>query len=136
MKATLSATNSALAVELQNLVLTFQNTSSTSVRISIVPKDTAAPILADVRRATIYNNGTAEAQTLNNTTISARTVIDDLMYSQSQETHNIKIRQQNPETKLWSLCEVDSFILAGGARTSVKVEWIEYEVEYSVPEMV
>ena len=31
------------------------------------------------------------------------------------ETHRINIRQQDPTTKLWSLCEISSFISNGGA---------------------
>ena len=32
--------------------------------------------------------------------IRRHTVLDDLMYSQSQESHTMLIRQQNPTTKL------------------------------------
>ena len=91
------------------------------------------PVLTDMRRTTIYNNGTAEAQTFDSTTVSARTVLDEIVYSNSQETHSIKIRQQDPQTKLWSLCEINSFISAAGARTSVRVQWSEYGVAYEVP---
>lgn len=132
--ADISAVKSTLAVTVGNLVLTYQTTASTTLRISIAPKDTAVTIFADIRRTTIYNNGTAEAQTFDSTTISARTVIDDTVYCKSQETHSIKIRQQDPTTKLWSLCEVNSYISAGGARTSVRVQWSEYDVSYEVPE--
>lgn len=88
----ISATNSTFDVPLRNLVLTYQTTSSSALRISIAPKDAAVPILADMRRTTIYNSGTAEAQTFDNTTVSARVVLDEIVYSKSQETHNIKVR--------------------------------------------
>ena len=87
----------------------------------------------NMRRKNIYNSVTSEAQTFDNTIISGRTVLDDLVYSQSQETHSIKIRQQDPTAKLWSLCEVNPFISNGGARTSVRVQWSEYDVSYEVP---
>lgn len=132
----ISATNSTLDVPLKGLVLTYQTTSSSALRISIAPKDTAVPILADIRRTTVYNSGTAEAQSFDNTTVSARIVLDEIVYSKSQETHNIKIRQQDPTTKLWSLCIVNSFISDSGARTSVSVKWNEYDIEYSVPSTV
>lgn len=132
-RADISATNSTLTVPIKNLVLTYQTTSSTALRISIAPKDTATPILADMRRTSIYNGGTVEAQTFDNTTVSSRTVLDDIVYNHSQETHNMRIRQQDPVTKLWSLCEITSFISNGGARTSVLVKWHEYDVSYEVP---
>lgn len=129
----LSATGSTLNIPLENLILTYQNTSSTSIRISIAAKNTAAPVLADIRRITIYNGSSVESQTLNNTTISTRTVLDDLMYSESQESHSIKIRQQDPNTKLWSLCEIHTFSSNKGARTSVWIQWSEVGIRYEAP---
>lgn len=129
----LSATNSTLNIPLKSLILTYQNTTTTSLRISIAPKSTDAPVLTDLRRITIYNTSTIESQTLNNTTISARTVLDDIVYSQSQESHNMMIRQQDPATKLWSMCEIHSFISNGGARTSIWIQWSEVDVSYEAP---
>ena len=129
----LSATSSTLTIPLDNLNLIYQNTSTTSVRISVRPLNTGTSILTDMRRTTIYGGGTIEVQTFNNTTVSSQTVLDDLVYSQSQEEHSIKIRQQNPTTQLWSLCEIRSFISNGAARTSVWIKWIESETSYEAP---
>lgn len=129
----LSVSGSTLNIPLGNLILTYQNTSSTSVRISVAAKDTATPVLTDMRRTTIYNAASVESQTYNDTTVSTRTVLDDLMYTQSQESHSMLIRQQDPTTKLWSLCEIHSFISNGGARTSVWVQWSEVNVNYEAP---
>ena len=106
----ISAVNSTLAVPIRDLVLTYQTTSSTALRISAAPKDTA-----------------------NGTMVSGRMVLDEIVYTQSQETHNMKIRQRDPVTGKWSLCEINSFISAGGARTSVRVQWLEYDVTYQTP---
>ena len=129
----LSASGSTLNIPLRNLILTYQNTSSSSVRISVAAKDTTIPILTDMRRITIYNSTSVESQTFNNTTVSTRTVLDDLVYSQSQESHSMKIRQQDPVTKLWSLCEIRSFISNGAARTSIWILWSEVDVSYEAP---
>ena len=74
-----------------------------------------------------------EAQTWNGTTVSARVVPDDTMYSASQETQSIKIRRQNPTAKLRSLCEVATFVSGGGTRTSERVQWSENGVRCEVP---
>ena len=124
----LSATGSTLTIPLKDLVLTYQNTSSSALRISIAPKDSTAPVLADIRRTTIYDNSTMESQTLNNSTISNTVLLDGTVYTNSQETHVMKIRQQDLATKLWSLCEVHSFLSAGGARSSVRIQWVEDNV--------
>ena len=94
-----------IIIPLENLILTYQQISTTALRITIAAKDTNAPVLTDIRRITIFNTSSIESPTLNNTTISTRTVLDDLMYTQSQESHCHTIRQQNPITKLWSLCD-------------------------------
>ena len=70
---------------------------------------------------------------MNGTMVSGRMVLDEIVYTQSQESHNMKIRQRDPVTGKWSLCEINSFISAGGARTSVRVQWLEYDVTYQTP---
>ena len=116
----LSTANSTLNIPLDNLILTYQYVSSNSARITIAPKDTSISILADMRRTSIYNSGSVVSQTYDNTNVSTRTILDDIVYTLSQETHVMQIRQQNPDTKLWSLCEIHTFISNGGARTSVR----------------
>lgn len=104
------------------------------MRITIAPKDAAAPVLTDMRRTSIYNASTVETYTGNGVTVSGRVVLDEIVYTNSQETHRMVIRQQAPDTKLWSLCEVYSFLSTAGARVSVRVLWSEYDVRYEVPE--
>lgn len=104
------------------------------MKISIAPKDESIPVLTDMRRSSIYGSGAIEVQTFDNTTVSKKsTMLDSIVYSQSQEEHSMKIRQQDPATKLWSLCEIHSFISAGGARTSVWIQWSETNVSYAAP---
>ena len=131
--ADLSAVGSALVMPLKDLVLTYQCTSSTALRITIAPNDSAASVLVDVRRTSIYNGSTVETLTLNGSTVSGRVVLDDIVYTNSQESHSMQIRQQNPATKLWSLCEIHSFLSAGGARVSVRIQWSEYDISYEAP---
>ena len=92
----LSAAGSTLDIPLKDLVLTYQRSSTSALRISIAPKDTAAPVLVDIRRTTIYNGSTIETQTMNSTTLSSSIAIDGTVYTNSQETHNMRIRQQIP----------------------------------------
>ena len=128
----LSASSSSADIPLENLTLRLQNTSSTSMRISVLPKTSAASVLADIRRVSIYD-GVIDAQTNNNTTISSVLVLDDIVYSQSQEMHWIRIRQQNPQNQLWSMCEIRTFISQGGARTSVCIEWFYTGASFKAP---
>ena len=129
----LSAADSTLNIPLRDLILTYQRASASALRISIAPKNTAAPVLVDLRRTTIYDGSTIETQTLNGSSISASIAIDGTVYTNSQETHNMRIRQQDPVTKLWSMCEINSFLSAGGARCSIRIQWSEYDVAYAAP---
>ena len=45
----------------------------------------------------------------------------------------MRIRQQDPATKLWSMCEINSFLSAGGARCSIRIQWSEYDVTGAAP---
>lgn len=129
----LSAANSTLNISLKDLVLTYQRSSASALRISIAPKDAAAPVLVDIRRTTIYDGSTIKTQTMNSTTVSASVALDGTVYTNSQETHNMRIRQQDPAAKLWSMCEINSFLSAGGARCSIRIQWSEYDVTYEPP---
>lgn len=129
----LSAADSTLNIPLRDLILTYQRASASALRISIVPKNIAAPVLVDLRRTTIYDGSTIETQTLNGSSISASIAIDGTMYTNSQETHNMRIRQQDPVTKLWSMYEINSFLSAGGARCSIRIQRSEYDVAYAAP---
>ena len=96
----LSAADSTLNIPLKDLILTYQRASASALRISIAPKNTAAPVLVDLHRTTIYDGSTIETQTFNGSSISASIAIDGTVYTNSQETHNMRIRQQDPVTKL------------------------------------
>ncbi len=129
----LSQTGSSIQIPLQKLKLTVQNTSTSSIRLSIQAADASIPVLCDIRRTSIYGLSAIETQTNNNTTISGTIVLDDLVYSNSEETHWMRIRQQDPSTKLWSLCDVRTFASAGGARTSIYIQWISVGDTFRIP---
>lgn len=65
----LSASGSTLNIPLESLILTYQQISTTALRITIAAKDTSTPVLTDIRRITIFNTSSIESLTLNNTTI-------------------------------------------------------------------
>ena len=129
----LSAANSTLNIPLKDLALTYQRSSASALRISIAPKDAAAPVLVDIRRTTIYDGSTIGTQTMNSATVSASVALDGTVYTNSQETHNMRICQQDPATKLWSMCEINSSLSAAGARCSIRIQWSEYDVTYEPP---
>lgn len=129
----ISKAGSSASIPLGKLTLIAQYNSSAGIRLLIALQSGVASVLADIRRTTIYGLGTIETQTWNNTQINSQIVIDDLVYSDSQETHFLRIRQQDPATKLWSLCDVEVYPSAFGARTSVCVEWMYTGASFSIP---
>ena len=129
----LSKAGSMVNIPIENLVLTYQNVSTSALRIGIQALSTSVPVLADIRRASIYNSGAVEAPSNNNATITTRLVLDDIVYSNSEETHWMRIRQRDPDSQLWSMCEVRTFASQGGARTSICVEWLYMQASFVAP---
>lgn len=128
----LSVVGSTANIPLENLTLVLKNTSSISMRISVKPKTEGTSILADIRRASIYD-GTIDAQTNNNVLISSSLVLDDIVYTMSQEMHWIRLRQQDPKTKLWSMCEIKTFASQNGSRVTVCIEWLYTGTSFLMP---
>ncbi|MEQ2441437.1 collagen-like protein [Solibaculum intestinale] len=130
--ANLSKVGSTLRVPLESLTLLVQSISSSSLRLSIQPATTGTSVLADIRRVSIYD-GSIDYQTNNNVTISTNLVLDDTVFTQSQEMHWTRIRLQNPTSKLWSMCEIRTFASQGGERTSICVEWFYTGASFTAP---
>ena len=124
----LSAADSTLNIPLKDLILTYQRAAHQHRAEEHRRARFGRPAQND-----IYDGSTIETQTLNGSSISASIAIDGTVYTNSQETHNMRIRQQDPVTKLWSMCEINSFLSAGGARCSIRIQWSEYDVAYAAP---
>lgn len=130
--ADLSAVGSALVIPLKDLELSYQTTSATALRITMAPRDAAAPVLVDLRRASIYNGSTVETTTLNGSTVSGRTVVDEIVYTNSQETHQMVLRQQDQRQQMEDFCrgygltererEILRLILAGKDNLEISEE--------------
>lgn len=129
----LSATGSTRDIPLGKLILNVQNGSSSSIRLSLRAANTAAPVLVDLRRTTIYDGSTIESQTWNSVPFSTSQIIDDVLYDNSQETHWMRLRQQDPATSLWSMCQITTFASAAGARVSVIIDWYYTGVTFAAP---
>ncbi len=120
-------------IPLESLILTVEYDSSTSIKLAIRAANSSTPVLTDIRRTSIYGLETIEVQTNNNVTISGRFSLDDIVYSQSEETLWMHIRMQNPTTNLWSMCEMHTFASQGRIGTSVIVEWLYTGVTFQTP---
>ena len=129
----LSATGSTRDIPLGKLILNVQNGSSSSIRLSLRAANTAAPVLVDLRRTTIYDGSTIESQTWNSVPFSTSQIIDDVLYDNSQETHWMRLRQQDPATSLWSMCQITTFASAAGARVSIIVDGYYTGATFTVP---
>lgn len=93
------------------------------------PADSTVPVLVDVKRSSQFESAIEGAQ-WDDATLSTQLTIDALVYNQSREQHRTLIRQQDPDTGLWSLCAVNLFSSGNAARVSVWVNWIETDVTY------
>lgn len=92
--------------------------------------NTGTNILTDFKRVGQYEGG-IEVNVQDNKQINAMTSIDDTIYSNSLELNVVRIRQQNPTTNKWSICDVRLFASAGSKRVDVFVDWIAKDIEYT-----
>jgi hypothetical protein len=125
----LNSTNTTYSVTVLNVVYTLTYISDSIASLTLSPLDVAEPILIDVKRSTQYDS-TVEGQQWDNYTLSETLNIDQTIYSNSNEIHRTRLRQQDPTTGLWSLCDIKLFMSNGGARTTLWIEWIEMNASY------
>ena len=45
----------------------------------------------------------------------------------------MRLRQQDPATSLWSMCQITTFASAAGARVSIIVDWYYTGATFTVP---
>ena len=45
----------------------------------------------------------------------------------------MRLRQQDPATSLWSMCQITTFASAAGARVSVIIDWYYTGVTFAAP---
>lgn len=117
-------------VKIKNVIDRLSYSSADAVNLKLL--STGGTILIDVRRFSCFNSS-VEGQTLNNYNLTSTPVdIDSIIYSNSVETHQTRIRQQDPITKLWSLYDVNLFVSANGSRTTIWIYMIAENVDFIV----
>ena len=110
-----------------NVVYRLQYLSATAVVASVKPL--SIPVLTDIKRSAFYD-GAVEGQQWDNYTLSGTLAVDAIVYNRSNEKHLTRIRQQDPETGLWSLCDVNMYSSKNGGRANIWVNWIEVNADF------
>ena len=129
----LSASGSSASIPLGALTLTLTASSLQSLQASVSPASAGQTVPADIRQTSIYSTGTALGQTYNNLPITGSVPLGDVIYNESQAMNWIWVRQQDPSTGQWSMCEVKIFSSNLAARTSVCVQWLYTGAEFAAP---
>ena len=129
----LSASGSSASIPLGALTLTLTASSLQSLQASVSPASAGQTVPADIRQSSIYSTGTALGQTYNNLSITGSVPLGDVIYNESQAMNWIWVRQQDPSTGQWSMCEVKIFSSNLAARTSVCVQWLYTGAEFAAP---
>lgn len=131
--ANLSSTSSVLDIPLKNLVYRLRGGSDFVLSL-YAEKQTRV----DIRRFGQWNDtflGTPniDNRVWDNHVFTGLLEIDNPIYNDSNEKNTFWIRQQDPQTGLWTLHEINLFSSNNGARTSVWVNQLDTDVSYSVP---
>jgi hypothetical protein len=127
--ANLSEPQSSVDVSVGNLIYTAANSGENSLTVQLRSK--TGGVLADVNKFAQYNSINLNSTALDKTTFTTvPTTVDAMVYNNSNERHLTQIRQQDPETGLWSVHEVNLFTSAGGSRTDIWVRKIAAGLSY------
>lgn len=110
------------------------STSGTSVvKMTVRAADPSKPITTDLRFTRVYNSDNVLSTTIDGKPISTETTVSDGISGSSSDMNWMRIRQQDPETGLWSLCEINTFVSAADARTSISIHWIYTGASFEAP---
>jgi hypothetical protein len=125
----LSVPGNVINARVGNLTYSVTNNDPTSVKVQLAAN--SGNVLADVKKFSQFDGAGMDSDSWDNTRFTTTpTVIDAVVYDRSSERHITRIRQQDPETGLWSVHEVSLFTSAGGARTNVWVQEIATGLSY------
>lgn len=128
--ANLKNSGSYQEVPIGNIIYRIEYSTTTDLRLRLKAVGETS-IIADIKKFSQYNatacdSGSNDSYTLTSTFLT----IDSNIYHSSNEYHITRIRQQNPETNLWSVCDVHLFASSSGARVDVWVEWKGVNLSY------
>lgn len=127
--ANLAAVGSFREVVVGKVVYKAQHNPAGTFRIYV--KSTGGTVTVDIKRSSQIDSYYS-ARTLDNYGLTeTEQNIDTAIYSASNEMNRTWIRQQDPETKLWSMHEIDLFASAGRARVTIFVYLIYENIDLS-----
>lgn len=110
------------------LEIVLQYHSPTAVRLTLQAKRAEASIKTDIHNLCFMNHGALKFQSISLRLKRDTAGYEDILSNDSQEIHWIRVRQQDPDTLLWSMCEIRFFSSDKGAHTSVCMEWLYSDI--------
>lgn len=129
--ANLKNSGTYLDVPVGKIIYRIEYNSAIDLRLKLRAAE-GTSIIADMKKFAQYNATVCESGTNDNYTLTENFVtIDSNIYNSSNEYHVTRIRQQDPDTALWSLCDVYLFASSSGARVDVWIEWKGVGLSYN-----
>lgn len=130
----LSASGAQANIALENVNYRLQSNGST-LALYIGPSAAAGmnSVVVDMKRVAQYDGASVESTWYDSLTLNISTQFDSTVYGGSREEHHMRIRQKNPTTGNWDMCEVTTFISGPLSRVDVFVKWIGKDIAYVAP---
>jgi len=125
----LSAAGSSGSFDVGSITFTLSHVSTSDIRLIIRPSDLSKPVLIDLKRFGVFDATTAQSFIQNNYTLSGNLTVDDTIHTNSNDWQITWLRQRNPVTLKWSLCEYSVFASQNGSRVSLWVRWVYKEID-------
>lgn len=131
----LSANGATANVPLENVIYRLVSNGST-LSLYIGPNtDTVGStgVMIDMKRTGQYDGVGIDSTWYDSLTLNTMTNFDSTMYGGSREEHIIRLRQRNPDTGNWDMCEIKTFASGPLSRVDVFVKWIGKNIQYETP---
>lgn len=125
-----TATDHTAVLPCQALAIIIQHHSSDSIRLILQVSERYTSIKTDIQKICFFDHGAFEFQSISRKLERDTVDYEDILSCHSQEIHWIRVRQQNPDTLLWSMCEIRIFASDHGHRTSVCIEWFYVDIPF------
>lgn len=126
----LSVSGRILDIQIKNVHYILQYATSTN--LSLYVRANRPDVRVDIRVGSVWGIAASDGSSIDDTILAqTNTLLDTIVYDNSNETHMTWIRQRDPDTGLWNMYEVRLYASANGARVSVGVCRVYNDVTFN-----
>lgn len=134
--ADMSQANASVDIPVGKLILKASYVSTggmAGIKLAVRPADPEKPVMADIRFTRVYNSDNIISTTIDSKEINTENTVASTIAGSSSDMNWMRLRQKDPDTGLWSMCEINTFASGSDARTTISINWIYTDASFEAP---